>query len=185
MRSIHLATSLSLLAVASAPAYAATTASGYVVAFQSYNSAQAYSCAMIIGSSSSSTSGTTYYIDDSTSDDDDAICTMAMSAMYFNGQVTVTYTSTGGYRYATGLSSSRSSSNIPYLYADDATGTTSADKCYAVMTSSSGAIDAYVDDNSGEEIVTCAQLALLHFYGAASWYVYRTSGEIDYLYSVY
>ena len=171
-------------AFASSPAFA-STASGYVVAFQSYNSAQAWSCALILGSSSSSTTGTTYYIDDATSDDDDALCTMAMAAMYFNGSVSVTYSSSGGNRLITGMSSTRSSSNITAFYADDATGTSSADKCLAVMSGSGGSVDAYVDDNSGEEIVTCAHLALMHFYGSAGWSVNRTSGEINYLYSVY
>ncbi len=184
MRNYICGSALLALSLGAAPAFA-TTASGYVVAFQSYNSGQAYSCALVLGSSSSSTSGTTYYIDDSSSTDDDAICTMAMNAMYFNGSVTVTYTSSGGSRVATGLSSSRSSSNITALYSDDATGTTSADKCFAVMSGSSGSVDAYVDDDSSEEIVTCAHLALTHFIGSASWSVNRTSGEINYLYTVY
>ena len=36
----------------------------------------------------------------------------------------------------------------------------------------------------GERTI-CAHLALMHFYGSASWSVNRTSGEINYLNSAY
>jgi hypothetical protein len=183
LRSFALRAAASLVAIAWAGPAAASSASGYVIAYNAYNSAQSYACYFIIGSSSSSTSGTTYVVDD-TSGEFAATCDAAMLAMYFNDKLDVTYTSSGGYRMVSGIESDESG-NIPYFATNSSTGTSSADRCMATMTSSSGDIDAYVDDSNPEEDMTCGMLALMHFYGSASWTVNRTSGEINYLYGKY
>lgn len=175
---------LTLIALVAAlnPAHA-DVANGYVVQFQYQNSANSDACYFVLGSSSSSTAGTTYALDD-VSGEFAASCDMAWLAMYFNDYVSVTYTTSGSTRYVEGISSSESG-NITYFATNDATGTGSADRCYATMSSSSGSISAYVDDNNPEENGTCAMLALMHFYGSTSWSVSRSSSEINYLYTYY
>lgn len=162
-----------------APAALASTGSGYVISYTVRNSSDTYACSFVLGSSSSSSSGTSYYVDD-TSGEFAATCDAAMLAMAFNDLLSVTYSSSGGSRWVSGLESSESG-NIPYFATHNSTGTGSADRCLATMTSSSGDVDAYVDDNNPEENSTCAVLALMHFSGSASWSVNRSSGEITYL----
>ena len=161
----------------------ATTANGYVIGYQVENSAQSFACAIILGSSSSATSGTTYYVDD-TSGEFAATCDAAMLAMYFNDYLTLTYSTSGSTKYVSGLESSESG-NITYFATNSSTGSGSADRCLATMTTTSGDVEADVDDSNPEEDMTCNMLALMHFYGSGTWTVNRTGNEVNYLYGKY
>jgi hypothetical protein len=176
-----LTTIASLLVLSSLPATAlASTATGYVANFTSYNSAQSYACAFQLSSSSSSTSGTTYIVDD-VAGEYGATCLAAMLAEHFNQYLTVYYLTSGSSRMVEGVWAS-SSGNIPTLKTNDYTGTSSADRCLATMNTTSGVNTYYVDDSGTDDDITCGLLALMQFRGSASWTVNHTSYEINYLY---
>lgn len=158
----------------------ASSASGYVTDFKLYKSTySSWACDFRISSTSSSTSGTRYYVPDS-STAYDASCSAAFLAQQFNDKLTVDYTSVGGYRQVSGLSSEELTGDIPYYWTQDSTGTSSADRCMVTINSSGSTRDLYVDDAGDEQIVMCAFLALLHFHGSTTWSIlwHTTSKEI-------
>lgn len=177
MKTILLLPFLALALLASTPAFA-STGSGYVIEFTSYNTAYStYGCTFKVGLLPSSTSGTSYYVKDSATGFA-ATCLAVMLAAEFDDDVTLTYSSAGGYRYVSGLTSEDSTSGIPYLWTDDGTGTSSADKCMVTVTTSGGTEDRYVDDSGEEQAIACATLALMHFKGSATSTFTVSSGEI-------
>lgn len=177
MRSIFTAALTLAAATVSLPASAAYYVTSVTMANSSYTSA--YACTIQLSTSPTATTGTTYLVDDVTGRFD-AICSGAAMAMYFNDDVSVSTSTSGGYTYITSLASSETSGNIPYYTTHGTTTTNWKDHCVATMTTSSGSVAAGVDDDNPEEHVTCAALALMHFYGSASFTLSLAStGEIN------
>ncbi len=149
----------------------------YVIQVDLYNSSYSgYACKLYMGSSStSSTSTSTYNVDDVT-DESAATCIGAFLANYFGDSVTITTASP-----YVGLTSSEPGT-ISYFATNVATGTSSADRCLATLTTTVGSATAYVDDTYEEEDVMCAAIGVLHFDGTSSWTISRaSSGEVNYL----
>lgn len=167
---------LALVATFSADASAAYYVTNVTMANSGYTGD--YACTIQLSTSPASSTGTTYWVDDNTGRFD-AICSAAAMAMYFDDDVSVSTLVSGGHTYITALASAEPG-NIPSFTTHGTTATSGKDHCVATYATRSGTYAAGVDDDNPEEHVTCAALALMHFYGSASFtFSTATSGEIN------